>query len=239
MSKHDLDCFKNAYGSSFAYDFDNRLILNWYPRRILDYVRGGSLLELGLGHGYTAALFSERFSRHVVLDGSLAVIEQFQTKFPECRAEVVHTYFEEFSTTERFDVIVMGFVLEHVEDPLALLQKYREFLKPDGQLFIAVPNAETLNKRVGLAAGLLDDLYRLSDGDRALGHLRLFTVESLKRLIMEAHYSLVRLEGIFLKPLTTKQLLQLELDEQVLEGFLQVGIDYPELCVGLLLEATP
>ena len=238
MSKSDLDSFKGAYRKSFAYDFDNRLILNWYPQRILQRARVGALLELGLGHGYTAALFSERFSRHVVLDGSLAVIEQFKVGFPTCRAEVVHTYFEDFTSTERFDVIVMGFVLEHVEDPLAVLQKYREFLKPDGQLFIAVPNAETLNKRVGLAAGLLDDLSRLSDGDRELGHLRLFTVESLQRLVSEAGYSVTHLEGIFLKPLTTKQLQQLELDDRVMQGFLQVGIDYPELCVGLLLEAT-
>lgn len=238
MSKHHLDSFKSAYDSSFAYDFDNRLILNWYPQRILKRAREGSLLELGIGHGYTTMRFFQRFSRHVVLDGSLAVIEQFQSGFPDCRADVVHTYFEDFVSAERFDVIVMGFVLEHVEDPLALLRKYREFLKPDGQLFIAVPNAETLNKRVGLAAGLLDNLGRLSDGDRELGHLRLFTVESLQRLVSEARYTVTHLEGIFLKPLTTKQLLQLELDEQVLQGFLQVGIDYPELCVGLLLEAT-
>lgn len=238
MSKHDLDSFKNAYGQSFAYDFDNRLILNWYPQRILQRAQEGALLELGLGHGFTTALFSERFSRHVVLDGSLAVITQFKSGYPDCRADVVETYFEDFTTEERFDVIVMGFVLEHVNDPLTLLQKYSEFLKPEGQLFIAVPNAEALNKRVGLAAGLLDDIGRLSEGDLELGHLRLFTVESLRRLVNEAGYVVVHLEGIFLKPLTTKQLQQLELSDQILQGFLQVGIDYPELCVGLLLEAT-
>lgn len=238
MSKYNLDSFKSAYGQSFAYDFDNRLILNWYPQRILHRAQEGALLELGLGHGLTTALFSERFLRHVVLDGSSAVIKQFKAGFPNCRADVVETYFEDFTTEERFDVIVMGFVLEHVNDPLGVLRHYRKFLKPGGQIFIAVPNAETLNKRVGLAAGLIDDLTRLNDGDRELGHLRLFTVKSLQRLVSEAGYAVTNLEGIFLKPLTTKQLQGLELSEEILQGFLQVGIDYPELCVGLLLEAT-
>lgn len=239
MQTHKLDSFKNAYDNSFIYDFDNRLILNWYPQRILARTRGESLLELGIGHGFTTALFSEHFKRHVVLDGSPAIIEKFRAGFPNCRADIVHTYFEDFSSAERFDVIVMGFVLEHVDNPLALLLKFRQFLKPGGQLFVTVPNAEALNKRVGLAAGLLEDLFQLSDADREFGHLRLFSVESLGRLMEEAQYSVSHLEGLLLKPVTTKQLMQMELDEQVLQGFLQVGIEFPSLCVGLLLEAAP
>src|SRR6267378_5546257 len=72
-----------------------------------------SVLELGLGHGFTTNIFSSHFDRHVVLEGSPAVIQNFKEKFPECRAKIVETHFEEFDTEEKFDVIVMGFVLEH------------------------------------------------------------------------------------------------------------------------------
>lgn len=237
MNANKLDTFSDAYHSGLIYDFDNQLILNWYPERILARSQRGRLLELGIGHGYTTALFSQHFEKHVVLDGSQTIIAEFKKGFPGCRAELVETYFEDFTTPERFDVIVMGFVLEHVEDPLAILKKYREFLAPDGQLFITVPNAETLNKRVGQAAGLLDDLCQLSDADRAFGHLRLYTLESLKQLVRDAGYGVGAVEGIFLKALTTSQLKQLNLDEKILRGFLVAGVEYPELCVGLLLEA--
>jgi 2-polyprenyl-3-methyl-5-hydroxy-6-metoxy-1,4-benzoquinol methylase len=235
----NLDRFVDAYSTSFAYELDNRLMLHWYPERVMARARGRSLLELGLGHGYSTVRFADRFDRHVVVDGSEAVIDQFRSRYPDCRAEIVCAYFEEFITDERFDAIVMGFILEHVEDPAVILRRYRTTLKPGGQLFVAVPNAEALNKRVGQAAGLLDDLSRLTEADLALGHRRLFTVDSLTDLATSTGYVVEHVEGIFLKPVATRQLQQLGLSEEILQGFLRVGVDYPELCVGILMELRP
>lgn len=41
---------------------------------------------------------------------------------------------------ERFDMIVMGDVIEHVNDPGSFLQFYAQFLKEDGQIIICTPN---------------------------------------------------------------------------------------------------
>lgn len=235
----NLDRFRDAYQTSFAYELDNRLMLRWYPERIMARAMGTSLLELGLGHGYSTVRFAERFARHLVVDGSEAVIDQFRCRFPGCHAEIVCAYFEEFTTAECFDVVAMGFVLEHVEDPALVLRRYRANIKQGGRLFVAVPNAEALNKRVGKAAGILHDLNQLSPADLALGHRRLFTVDSLTALVTAEGYAVEHVEGIFLKPLATHQLQQLALSEEILLGFLQVGIDYPELCVGILMELKP
>ena len=67
--KQELDKSVRAYGGAQQYDFDNRILLQWYPRRVMAQVgQARSLLELGLGHGYTADIFSRHFERHVVLD---------------------------------------------------------------------------------------------------------------------------------------------------------------------------
>lgn len=63
-------------------------------------------------------------------------------------------YFEEYSPDEKFDVIIMGFVLEHVDNPDLILERYRHFLKPGGRLYIAVPNAKSLNRRLDLSLAL-------------------------------------------------------------------------------------
>jgi len=232
----NLDQFLPAYGKEFPYALDNRLMLNWYPRRIMELAHGTSVLELGLGHGFTSALFAERFPRHVVIEGSTSVIEQFRRQHGSDRPEIVHGLFEEFETDERFDVIVMGFVLEHVDNPDLVLRKYRAYAAEGGSVFVTVPNCAALNKRLGLHAGLLSDLMELSEGDRALGHRRLYTVDTLRAAVEAAGYEVRRCEGIFLKPLSTAQLEQLHLDERILEAMLRVGIDYPELCVGLLMQ---
>ena len=108
-----------------------------------------SLLELGLGHGITTNIFSKHFSRHVVLDGSLAVINNFKKMYPDCGARIIETFFEDFVSEEKFDLIVMGYILEHVDDPSIILTHFKKFLTPDGKVFVAVPNAKVLNQTIG------------------------------------------------------------------------------------------
>lgn len=234
-----LDTHVVAYQGNNLYDFDNEILLSWYPRRVLHHAASvGSLLELGLGHGYTTSLFSERFRHHVVLEGSPAVIRNFCEKNPNCRSQIVETYFEEFDSEEKFDVIVMGFILEHVDDPLQILRRYRSFLAIGGKMFLAVPNAEGLNRRLGHLAGLLDDLTALSENDRLLGHKRYYTVSSLSAAVKQSGYQIDRLEGIYIKPFTTNQMLSLQLDRKVIDALCAVGIDYPELSCGVLAEIS-
>ena len=234
-----LDSHVLAYQGKNMYDFDNHILLTWYPQRVVEHSQGAtSLLELGLGHGYTTNIFSNLFTRHQVLEGSPAVIRNFGERFPECRTEIVETYFEEFSTDEKFDVIVMGFILEHVDDPLAIISHYKQFLAPSGKMFLAVPNAEVLNRRLGHLAGMLPDMEALSENDYQLGHKRYYSVRTLTEEIQRAGYHIDKMEGIFLKPFTTSQIISLNMPESVLQALCAVGVDYPELSCGILAQIS-
>jgi len=234
-----LDDHVVAYQGENLYDFDNEILLTWYPQRIIDNSQEArSVLELGLGHGYTTRIFAAHFERHVVLEGSPAVIRNFQEKFPDCRAHITETYFESFETDEKFDVIVMGFILEHVDDPRIIIDRFKRFLAPGGKMFLAVPNAEVLNRRLGHIAGMLSDMESLSENDLLLGHKRYYTVESLTRDTTDSGCRIVRLEGIYLKPFTTKQVLSLHLDREIIRALCEVGVDYPELSCGILAEVA-
>lgn len=231
-----LDASASAYRDDFAYALDNRLILNWYPERIVRLARGKSLLELGLGHGFTTGIFARLFPTYTVVEGSRAIIEQYLKSERYLAIDLRCEYFERFVAERRYDHIVMGFILEHVDDPGAVLRRYKDFLEPGGSVFVAVPNCEALNKRFGYEAGMIGDLERLTPADELLGHKRLFTVESLRRLCEAEGYSVGTVEGIFLKPITTQQITALNLPEEVLQAMLKVGVRYPELSVGILME---
>src|SRR5262245_17970678 len=85
----DLDAFVQAYGEGFPYSMDNEIILDWYPDRVLKSTpTKTSLLELGVGHGYTTDKFSRHFRHHVVVDGSPAVIRRFREAHPDCRSQI-------------------------------------------------------------------------------------------------------------------------------------------------------
>lgn len=236
---NELDQYLGAYGETFPYAFDNAIMLSWYPRRIAALSRRvDRVLELGIGHGYTSDFFARFYDDYSVIDGSASIIAQFRAQYPESGAKIVNSFFEQYDTAERFDVMVMGFVLEHVDCPRQILKNFRRFLAPGGRCFIAVPNAESLHRRFGHEAGLLPDLMALGEGDRALGHKRLYTVGSLSRELEECGYRVVAKEGIFLKPLTTGQLTSLNLGAEIIDGMCRVGVAYPELSAALLFEAV-
>ncbi len=232
-----LDKHVQAYQGLSIYDFDNTIQLKWYPQRVVQFSQGAaSLLELGLGHGITAEVFGRHFRRHVVVDASPAVIANFHQRYPDSEVEIAESYFETFDTPERFDVVMFGYILEHVDDPVLILKHFRRFLAPGGRLFVTVPNAEVLNRRLGHLAGMLPDMQQLSEHDLLLGHKRYYTVESLRKDIEQAGYSIRRLEGIYLKPLSTSQMISLNLGENVIQALCLAAIDYPELSCGILAE---
>src|SRR5215471_12544664 len=114
---NNLDAHVGAYGSDFPYALDNDLMLNWYPQRVIALAPGRSLLELGIGHGHSARRFAARFPRYCVVEGSATMIARLRSQNEMKSIHVAHVVFEDLSTATAFDVIVMGFVLEHVADP--------------------------------------------------------------------------------------------------------------------------
>lgn len=234
----NLDRSVEAYTEKFTYALDNRLILTWYPHRVIAKARGTSMLELGIGFGYSMKIFAGHFSRYLVIEGSQEVIRNALAARSLSDVNVCHAYFETFETEEAFDNINMGFVLEHVDDPSFILSRFKKFLGPNGRIFISVPNAEALNRRYGHAAGLLPDMLQLGEADRLLGHRRAFTVKTLRDLVESEGFVVHSAEGLFLKPITTGQINQLALSEEILQAMMKVGVDYPELSVGMLFEVS-
>lgn len=236
----NIDSLTSQYKPKAVTALENDLMLNWYPQRILKRIkRFGSLLELGLGHGFSAKQFEGHFKQHIIIEGSGVVIDLFKKKHNDFKGIIVKDYFETYETDEKFDAIVMGFILEHVDDPGIVLDRYRSMLADDGRIYICVPNAKSLNRRLGLELGIIKDIYELNDNDIALGHKRQFCTITLKELIEAHNYKVTHVEGIYLKPLPLSILKTLPDFKANLDAMLKVGIDFPELCVGILIEVKP
>jgi hypothetical protein len=61
-------------------------------------------------------------------------------------------------------------------------------------------------------------------------------VPTLNEDVIAAGYSTILKEGIYLKPLATSQMIALQFDKKIIHAFCEVGIQYPELCCGILAE---
>lgn len=236
MSK-DLNAVATEYLPNAQTELENHLILNWYPQRIIKrFGHVPSLLELGVGHGLTSNQFAKACDRYVVIEGSQIVIDQFCKNNPGFKGEILHGYFEDYRPNRLFDVIVMGFILEHVDDPGNILLQYKNFLVPGGKLYVAVPNAKSLNRRLGLELGKIRDIYELNSNDIAQGHQRQYCRQSLEKEVRDSGYTITHTEGIYLKPLPLHYLKKLEDFDRNLAAMLQVGVDFPDLTIAILVE---
>ncbi|MEK7866793.1 MAG: class I SAM-dependent methyltransferase [Planctomycetota bacterium] len=241
----DLDRHEGAYRDFSPYHDDNHAMLGWYADRVAEGVGrlgAASLVSLGVGHGVVCgrltSLVGKGVSAYTVVEGSEAILRQYQERHPPPPGmRLVHGLFEEFHPEQPVDAVEMGFVLEHVDDPDALLRRYASLLAPRGTLFIAVPNALSLHRRIGVAAGLLADPHALSENDTQFGHQRYFDLDSLRRSATAAGLVVRHTEGIYLKPFSTAQMASLRLDREVFLALFRVGQEHPDLCNGIYLEA--
>ncbi len=87
-----------------------------------------------------------------------------------------------------FDLVHAGEVLEHLFDPLALLQELRRVTRPGGRVVGTVPNVANLGDRLRLLAGRAPTVLGLHPDAPAGDHIRAFTVRRLRQLAAEAGF---------------------------------------------------
>lgn len=193
------------YFSEKAMTIDRKQIM-MMVRRGLPHCRGSKVLEMSYNdRGWTDALLERGFDL-TVIEGARYNVEYARTKYGD-RLNITEVLFEEYETTQQFDSIIMSCIIEHVLDPGLVLSRACGWLKDDGVIIVVVPNKLSLHRRVGLHCGLLTSMEQLSEQDLSVGHRRLYTMQSLADEIAGAGLRTDRIEGIFLKPLSSGQMM--------------------------------
>ena len=154
-------------------------------QRALKSVAGDSLsaLDVGGGTGWLLDIVKRadpRVTKTCVID--------IDPQAEATARSAGHDYFrgriEEFPEQQKFDVIFMLNLIEHVADPRAVLKKARHLLTPQGQLFIKTPNFEAMDASV----------FRNQSwgGYHTPRHFVLFTRDSFVQLCAECGLDVVR-----------------------------------------------
>ncbi len=237
MAKNkDLNQFVNTYSNDPFHD-ENQRGLNRYVQCCIENSRHfDSYLELGIGHGVTLNLLSQQFKQIVVLEGASNLVNQYTGKYSN--VDIIETWFETFSTQEKFNNIGMGFILEHVDDPIAILNQYAGFLTKNGRIFIGVPSASSMHRLLAQQAGILDNIEQLSEADLAFGHKRLWSYQKWRDMIENEGFTIEKAYGIAFKPFTTTQLSRLKLNSNIVQALNDLSTNYPELANALFFEIS-
>jgi 2-polyprenyl-3-methyl-5-hydroxy-6-metoxy-1,4-benzoquinol methylase len=190
------------------------------------HIRGESILELGPAEGMMTNLLAPLARHFTMVEGSLTFCEDLRRRFPQ--AKVVHSLFEDFRTDERFDNIVLGHVLEHVADPVEILRLAKTWLKPDGRILAAVPNARSIHRQAAVLMGLLPFEEAMNEADQHHGHRRVFNPETYRNAFLQAGLRIEIFGGYWFKPVSNRQIEETWTPE-MLTAFMQLGERYPDI----------
>jgi trans-aconitate methyltransferase len=194
------------------------------------------VLELGVGDGITLRRLSPLPAAYVVLEGARSLAEQAAQRHPG--VEVVHQLFEDYEPARPFTKVLALHVLEHVDDPVALLGRMRGWLAPEGELLVVVPNAESIHRRLAVTMGLQPVLDTLSPRDLAVGHQRVYSLDTLRVDLAAGGYEVLEERGFFLKVVPNGMMLQWP--PALIDALNSVGADLPPaMLANLAVRARP
>lgn len=136
---------------------------------------GDSVLEVGAGVGEFAAQF-DGLRRHIVTDVDPAAVARMAERFrgrPEVSARVFDLAAGALELDEPVESVVAINVLEHIDDDSGALRSLASMTAPGGHIVLWVPGYMQL----------------YGDFDRAVGHVRRYTPQTLRAAIVAAGLS--------------------------------------------------
>lgn len=229
----------NTTDHQYAYGFDFDVMHPYMLRSFEPFFRPGNLLELGSFKGDFTRRFLGRFDDVTCVEASGVALDIARQRFGN-RVKFVHARFEDALLPARYDNIVLTHVLEHIDDPVAVLRRINdEWLAPGGRFFLVCPNANAASRQIAVKMGLISHNAAVTTSEAQHGHRCTYTLDTLERDAVAAGLNVVHRSGVFFKALANFQwdrLLQTDIvSQEYLDGCFKLGQQYPDLCSSIFL----
>jgi 2-polyprenyl-3-methyl-5-hydroxy-6-metoxy-1,4-benzoquinol methylase len=199
------------------------------------FIEGNSILEMGPAEGVMTERLVRLGKRLTVVEGARCFCDDLHRRFPGI--SVVHALFEEYEPAAQFDNIILGHVLEHVENPAATVRQLSPWLRPGGRVLAAVPNCRSLHRQAAVLMGLIQREDELNDLDRHHGHRRVFNPESFRQCFTQAGLQIDVFGGYWIKPLSNSQI-EASWTPAMLDVFMRLGERYPDIAAEIYVVAS-
>lgn len=175
------------YGLSLDKFGGHQKIINWVGS-------GKRVLEIGCASGYMSREFTKRGCAVTGIEINPDLARKAKKYVGRTIVgDIENRSIREKLKGERFEVMVLADVLEHLKDPEGVLSSLQSFLAKDGKMIISVPNIAFLTNRLLLFLGRFD----YSDwGIMDKTHLRFFTKESILELVKNAGLVVEKIDPI-------------------------------------------
>ncbi|MGK0462911.1 MAG: 2-polyprenyl-3-methyl-5-hydroxy-6-metoxy-1,4-benzoquinol methylase [Candidatus Azotimanducaceae bacterium] len=207
-----LNVIESTYHSAdmpdmFIEELAQEYTLQWLLPKLASKQR---ILELGYGDGVINKGIQGAGLQVNVIEGSPQVIQRAKQEFPGI--DIEESLFENYQPKAAYDCVLAMHVLEHVDDPISLLSKMRDWVTPGGDIILIAPNMCSLHRQLAVEMGLQEQLDDLSARDLVVGHQRVYSHSTLRSDVEAAGAIVVEETGFFLKSLPNAMMLEYSQD---------------------------
>jgi len=229
----------NNDGRNYFYNFDYDVMHPYMIKSFESFFNKGSVLELGSFKGDFTKRLLPYFEDVTCVEASSVAIEEAKPKLGD-KVTFVNSLFETARLPKRYNNIVLTHVLEHLDDPVAVLKRTNnEWLAEGGRLFLVCPNANAPSRQIAVKMGLITHNAAVTPAEAEHGHRCTYSLDTLERDAVSAGLNVVHRSGIFFKALANFQwdrLLNTDIiSKEYLEGCYKLGQQYPDLCASIFL----
>lgn len=231
--------YKDNEGRKYTYGFDLDVMHPFMLKSFVPFFTHGNFLELGSFQGNFTRRFLNYFKDITCIEASTEALNIAKSEFGE-KVKFVNSMFEDATLPNKYDNIVLTHVLEHIDDPIAVLKRINdEWLSDHGRFFLVCPNANAPSRQIAVKMGLISHNSAVTPAEAEHGHRITYTLDTLERDATAAGLKVIHRSGIFFKALANFQwdkLLQTDIiSQEYLEGCYQLGQQYPDLCSSIFL----
>jgi SAM-dependent methyltransferase len=122
----------------------------WYRRHLAVYewigarVIGRRVIDMACGEGYGSEVLSRSAASVLGVDANPEAHEHARLRYERQNLSFERGMVETHGEPGAFDVVVFLQTIEHVQDPVAVLEHFRSLLTPGGVAYVSTPNVLTL-----------------------------------------------------------------------------------------------
>lgn len=230
---------KDTSDHKYAYNFDFDVMHPYMIRSFQPFFKTGSCLELGSFKGDFTKRLLPFFDDITCVEASENAIEEARKQLGE-KITYFNSLFEEVSLPSKYDNIILTHVLEHLDNPVALLRRINEeWISDEGRLFLVCPNANAPSRQIAVKMGLISHNCAVTKAEAEHGHRITYSLDTLERDVREGGLNVFYRSGIFFKALANFQwdkLLTTDIiSSEYLDGCYELGHQYPDLCSSIYL----
>ena len=230
---------KDTKDHKYAYGFDFDVMHPFMLKSFIPFFKEGNFLELGSFKGDFTRKFLPHFNDITCVEASDEAIAIAKNEFGD-KVKFINSLFEKVTLPAKYDNIVLTHVLEHIDNPVAVLKRINdEWLSDSGRFFLVCPNANAPSRQIAVKMGLISHNSAITQAEKEHGHNITYTLDTLERDAKAAGLKVVHRSGIFFKALANFQwdmILGTDvISPEYLEGCYDLGQQYPDLCSSIFL----